>query len=79
MGTPVVGGDGARAGGDVTAARVAAARDEADDDLVLSEAAPEDYKDRPGYDPNFIGHGVAVPLPQVTKGKSGCADFRAGR
>jgi DNA/RNA endonuclease G (NUC1)/V8-like Glu-specific endopeptidase len=75
VGLPVVGGDGSRAGGDAMAARVAAARDEADDDLVLSEAAPEDYADRQGYDQDFIGHGNIVSLPQVTKGKSDVLTF----
>jgi endonuclease G len=75
VGTPVVGGDGARASGALPAARPAAQGDEADDDLVLTEATPEDYADRPGYDPKFIGHGVAVPLPQVTQGKSDVLTF----
>lgn len=38
-----------------------------DDELLLTtEAAqPEDYADRTGYDPAFLGAGFEVPLPEV--------------
>lgn len=39
-----------------------------DDDLDVEEARPEDYADRPGYAPNFLGSGAVreVPLPHAT-------------
>jgi endonuclease G len=39
-----------------------------DDDLVKTEEArPEDYRDRDGYNPKFLGPGFGVPLPVLTK------------
>lgn len=38
----------------------------ADDGEVFVEARPEDYLDRTGYDPRFLGDGMTVPLPDVT-------------
>jgi endonuclease G, mitochondrial len=39
---------------------------EDDDELLLdTEARAEDYADRPGYDPGFLGEGFEVPLPVV--------------
>lgn len=73
VGTPVVGGGGDGTG--ATARRVPPPRADSDDDLAETEAQPEDYADRPGYDPDFIGHGVEVPLPKVTSGKSDVQTF----
>lgn len=37
-----------------------------DDELLLTtEARPEDYTDRPGYDPEFLGSGFEAPLPEL--------------
>ena len=41
--------------------------DEDDDELILTEARPEDYADRTGYAPSFLGNGVEVPVPTVAK------------
>jgi len=39
-----------------------------DDDLIATvEAKPEDYRDRRGYDPNFLGDGFEVPLPKLNE------------
>jgi endonuclease G len=37
-----------------------------DEILLVTEARPEDYADRPGYDPGFLGADVAVPLPALS-------------
>jgi endonuclease G len=37
-----------------------------DDDEVLTEGVAEDYRDRRGYDPAFLGEDLVVPLPSVT-------------
>jgi endonuclease G len=68
---PVLGrGDAAAA-----AARRLPPAAEPDEDEVLTEARPEDYWDRVGYDADFIGHGVTVPLPRVTRGQSDVRTF----
>ena len=42
--------------------------DDVDDDLIeITEARPEDYLDRDGYDPQFLGAPFAVPLPVLTR------------
>jgi endonuclease G len=41
-----------------------------DDDEVFTEAVPADYRDREGYQADFLGDGAEVPLPRVTKGAS---------
>jgi endonuclease G len=46
-----------------------------DDDLVLTEARPEDYADRAGYDSDFIGQGFTVPLPDIVQGGSDVLTF----
>lgn len=38
-----------------------------DDDIEeVTEARPEEYRDRKGFESNFLGSGFEVPLPQVT-------------
>jgi endonuclease G len=37
-----------------------------DDDFVVTEAKPADYKNRKGYDPDFLGGGAKAPMPEVT-------------
>ena len=38
-----------------------------EDDLQeITEARPEDYHDRNGYDPEFLSQGFIVPLPELT-------------
>lgn len=39
--------------------------DDDDEVLLVTEARPEDYADRPGYDPEFLGADAEVPLPAV--------------
>ena len=41
------------------------AEDDDEEILPITEARPEDYADRPGYDPRFLGSGFEVPLPKV--------------
>jgi endonuclease G len=36
-----------------------------DDAMFDAEGRPEDYLDRAGYDPHFLGNGLRVPLPTV--------------
>jgi endonuclease G len=38
-----------------------------DDVEEVTEARPEDYLDRNGYDPTFLGDGIVVPLPELTR------------
>ncbi len=39
-----------------------------DDDVEeITEARPEDYVDRNGYAPEFLGSGIVVPLPELTE------------
>ena len=40
-----------------------------DDVEEVTEARPEDYVDRNGYDPEFLGAGFEVPLPQLTENR----------
>ena len=41
---------------------------EDDDELLLvTEARAEDYADRPGYDPAFLGKKLRVPLPELSE------------
>jgi DNA/RNA endonuclease G (NUC1) len=40
--------------------------DAVDDDELLLEAVPADYRDREGFDPDFLGDGITVSLPAVT-------------
>jgi endonuclease G len=45
--------------------------DEIDDPVeVEAPARPEDYKNRKGYVPGFLGNEFAVQLPKIVKGKS---------
>lgn len=61
--------------GPATARRPAAKLldDDGDDtggDRVADEARPEDYRNRKGYDPAFLGSDMVVDLPKIIKGKS---------
>lgn len=44
-------------------------------DVAGEEAAPADYRDRTGYDPDFLGAGAEVALPAVTRDQSDVLDF----
>ncbi len=47
-----------------------------DDDLIATvEAKPEDYQDRKGFDPAFLGEGFEVPLPVLTENASDILKF----
>ncbi len=41
--------------------------DEDDDELILTEARPEDYEDRKGYFATFLGEDIEVPLPTLER------------
>lgn len=52
---------------------------EEDDEEILpiTEARPEDYADRPGYDSQFLGSGLEIPLPAVgSQGQSDILTFK---
>ena len=55
--------------------------DEDDDEEVLSEAVPEDYRDRDGYDPTFLrgsdggSDSLDVPFPVLTRNKRDVLKF----
>ena len=51
-----------------------------DDDPVETEAqaTPEDYADRTGYLPNFLGDDFAVALPKIVRGTSDILTFGDG-
>ena len=52
------------------------AEEPGDDDEVLDvEARPEDYRDRTGYDPAFLGHGLEAPLPEIRSGADQVVTF----
>lgn len=48
------------------------------DGQQILEAAPEDYLDREGYDPAFLGDGLEVPLPELTGAVDDILTFRVG-
>ena len=51
----------------VLAPRPAAGAGEIEDDVVDTEATAADYAGRQGYDAAFLGDGLSVPLPKVTR------------
>jgi endonuclease G len=51
----------------LAATLVSAAPRREDDVEEITEARPEDYVDRNGYDPQFLSEAVTVPLPAVTR------------
>lgn len=61
VGTPVAEGYRGRGRGPTPPA----AEEDDEEILPITEARPEDYADRAGYDPRFLGSGVEVPLPKV--------------
>lgn len=46
-----------------------------DGDEVLAEGRPEDYLDRAGYAPGFLGHGVSVDLPEIRRARDDVLHF----
>ena len=47
-----------------------------DDDLIeAAETRPEDYRDRDGYKPKFLGTNFKVPLPVLTKNRDDILKF----
>ncbi|MDJ1503027.1 DNA/RNA non-specific endonuclease [Cytophagaceae bacterium BD1B2-1] len=48
---------------------------ESEQEDVFPESAPEDYNDRAGYLPDFLGKNYRVPLPQVTRDKDNVLTF----
>ncbi len=49
---------------------------DADDDLIeTAEARPEDYRDREGYQADFLGEGFEVPLPVLTENQDDILTF----
>jgi endonuclease G len=59
-----------------TARRLLVTNADADEDVLETEARPEDYADRPGYAEDFIGDGISVPLPRITRGQSDVLSFQ---
>lgn len=54
--------------------------DDIDDQVAIeAPAKPEDYKDRKGYVPTFLGDEFAVELPKVVKGKSDILTWGNGK
>lgn len=48
-----------------------------EDDLIeIAEARPEDYLDREGYQADFLGEGIEVPLPVLTANEDDTLTFR---
>ncbi|MBN8734285.1 MAG: DNA/RNA non-specific endonuclease [Acidobacteria bacterium] len=45
------------------------------DDLIETEARPEDYADRAGYDPAFLAEGPAIPLPKIERDAGEVVEF----
>ncbi len=45
------------------------------EERVKTSGDPQDYVDRTGYEPSFLGDGFDVPLPVVTKNKSDILKF----
>lgn len=46
-----------------------------DDDFAFSEATPADYSNRKGYDEDFLGKRMRVPLPAVTRRPGDVLEF----
>lgn len=47
-----------------------------DDELMeVSEARPEDYRNRRGYDPKFLGEDFEAPLPKFIENKDDILEF----
>lgn len=69
VGQPVTG----RAAQPVSAAVQAPAEDV---DELVTEAPVESYRGRPGFDPEFLGEGLAVPLPKVIRNACEVLEFR---
>jgi endonuclease G, mitochondrial len=45
------------------------------DDLIETEARPEDYADRVGYVPAFLSEGPAIPPPKIERDSSEVVEF----
>jgi len=45
------------------------------DDIIETEARPEDYADRAGYDPAFLSEGPAIPLPKIERDADQVVEF----
>jgi endonuclease G, mitochondrial len=49
---------------------------DADDDMIeTTEAKVSDYKDRKGYQPDFMGEEFEVPLPELTENEEDAFEF----
>jgi endonuclease G len=48
-----------------------------DDTFATTEARPEDYLDRPGYDPKFLGDDLEVPLPILVEDEDDTLTFES--
>lgn len=51
------------------------AADEGDEDVILTEGVPEDYRDRRGYRPDFLGQDTDIPLPAIARGDDQIVTF----
>jgi endonuclease G len=58
-------------------ARPGETEEEEDDELLLvTEARPEDYEDRTGYDADFLGGDANIPLPEIVRDASKVLTFQ---
>jgi len=48
------------------------------EDVITTEARPEDYADRGGYDPAFLTDGPAIPLPKIVRDADQVIEFDLG-
>ena len=54
---------------------VDAGGEDEDDEVIETEARAEDYRDRGGYKPEFLGHGLKVPVPSVERDPNNVLKF----
>ena len=50
-------------------------RSAAVEDVITTEAPPESYADRGGYDPAFLSEGPAIPLPKIIRDADQVLEF----
>lgn len=46
-----------------------------DDDIEITEARPEDFINRDGYNPEFLGSNLPIPLPLLTENQNDTLTF----
>ncbi|MEP7364706.1 MAG: DNA/RNA non-specific endonuclease [Acidobacteriota bacterium] len=79
VGSPEFGGAAATVQASIApVAAPAPRRGAAVEDVIITEAAPEDYSDRSGYDPAFLSEGPAIPLPKIIRDADQVLTFKIG-